>query len=319
MSDIYADDFASDHADGRPAISPAIRRAAGAALFLVLVIGMAVWAYRLGTRDATEVPIIRAMEEPARVQPDDPGGIVAAHQGLEVNSVLAGEPAPVPDAANPPAIHRPEVTLQPEDGPQGELVVATPEIPPMTLGADDDLRMPPPESGPELAEADPAPASHPGGEVAALIEAALRGAEAAAEEESATALVAGPRPRGRPAGLASRPARAEAPAPQSLPPASPAPTSAAAAREVASVAPGSRLVQLGAFDSEGLARQVWSQLTQAHGDLLGSRSLFLERATHNARVFYRLRVAGFSDVDETRIVCERLRDRGVDCIPVQMY
>src|SRR5690606_19327780 len=83
------------------------------------------------------------------------------------------------------------------------------------------------------------------------------------------------RPRGRPAGLASRPARAEAPAPQSLPPASPAPTSAAAAREVASVAPGSRLVQLGAFDSEGLARQVWSQLTQAHGDLLGSRSLFL--------------------------------------------
>lgn len=315
MSDIYSDEFPSGRGDGPLAISPAINRAAGAALFLTLATGMAIWAYQLGTRDATEVPIIRAMEEPARVRPEDPGGVVAAHQGLEVNSVLAGQPAPVPDAADPAAIVRPEVTLQPEDGPQGELVVADPVIPPMTLSADDDLRMPAPEAGPETADADAVP--YAGSEVAALIEAALRGAET--EAESATALAAGPRPRGRPSGLSSRPVRTGTPSPQALPPASPAPTSAAAAREVASVAPGSRLVQLGAFDSEGLARQVWNQLTQAHGDLLGTKSLFLERATHNARVFYRLRVAGFSTADETRIVCERLRGRGVDCIPVQMY
>ncbi len=315
MSDIYSDEFPSGRADGRLTIPPAVTRAAGAALFLILVVGMAVWAYRLGTRDATEVPIIRAMEEPARVQPDDPGGVVAAHQGLEVNSVLAGTPAPVPDAADPPTLVRPDVMLQPEDGPQGALVVADPA---MARGSGEDLRMPMPDTGPDVAAADPA-LPHPANEVAVLIEAALRGAEAEAEEAEGTALVAGPRPRGRPAELATSRAPAATPSPQALPPASPAPTTPAAAREVASVASGTRLVQLGAFDSEGLARQVWNQLTQAHGDLLGAKSLFLERATHNARVFYRLRVAGFSTADETRILCEQLRSRSVDCIPAQMY
>ncbi len=65
-------------------------------MFLGLVAAMGLWSYRLGTRDAAEVPIIRAMEGPARIEPADPGGLQAAHQGLEVNAVLAGRPAPLP-------------------------------------------------------------------------------------------------------------------------------------------------------------------------------------------------------------------------------
>ena len=38
----------------------------------------------------------------------------------------------------------------------------------------------------------------------------------------------------------------------------------------------------------------------------------------NARVFYRLRVAGFTDSEETRAMCEALRARGIDCIPVTL-
>ena len=45
---------------------------------------------------------------------------------------------------------------------------------------------------------------------------------------------------------------------------------------------------------------------------------FVERTTANARVFYRLRVAGFSTSDETRQMCEALRARGVACIPVTL-
>ena len=87
---------------------------------------------------------------------------------------------------------------------------------------------------------------------------------------------------------------------------------------VAGLAPGSRLVQLGAFDSEASTRAAWSQLVAGNRDLLGDKGLYVERTTNNARVFYRLRVAGFDDIEETRVLCERLRARGIDCIPVTL-
>ena len=45
---------------------------------------------------------------------------------------------------------------------------------------------------------------------------------------------------------------------------------------------------------------------------------FVERTTANARVFYRLRVAGFTSTEQTRQMCEALRARGVACIPVTL-
>jgi cell division septation protein DedD len=333
MSDVYSDEYrAARGPDGPPMIPPGIRRAAGAALFLIVVIGMAVWAWRLGTRDATEVPIIRAMEGPARIQPADPGGLQASHQGLEVNSVLGGVPAPVPERDLAPSVMPPPVALQDEDGPQGELVLAVPDFPTVALpGAGEDLRMPMQEDAPELAgRLGEEPAPDPGAEVAALVAAALgEQAETADEAADAPAAAAAPRPRGRPSGhvvrAASTPASpptevrtaAASPAPSAARPA-PAASGPAAPAEVTRLNPGTRLVQLGAFDSEAMARQTWSQLVGRHGDLLGAKSLYLERATHNARVFYRLRVAGFQNTDQTRVLCESLRARGVDCIPVTL-
>jgi hypothetical protein len=78
------------------------------------------------------------------------------------------------------------------------------------------------------------------------------------------------------------------------------------------------MVQLGAFDSEAITRQAWNILMSRNADLLGSKSLYVERTTNNARVFYRLRVAGFENADQTRKMCEALRARGVDCIPVTL-
>jgi cell division protein FtsN len=261
--------------------------------------------------------------------------------------VLGGAPAPSPaDAA--PVVVPPPVALRDEDGPQGELVIPVPEFSVAAEpGEGEELRMPVQDDGP-LADglaAGTSPglvAREPIGErtVADLLAQALAedAAEAAASadgseevaEEVAALAEPGPRPLGRPAGhVVRRPAPAPAPAAQEVARApslaapaasSPAPAAApsGAPREVASVAPGTRLVQLGAFDNEELARQVWGQLAGRHGDLLGAKSLFLERATHNARVFYRLRVAGFQTADETRVLCESLRGRGVDCIPVTL-
>jgi hypothetical protein len=69
---------------------------------------------------------------------------------------------------------------------------------------------------------------------------------------------------------------------------------------------------LGAFDSEAITRRAWQNLVARNPDLLASKSLYIERTTSNARVFYRLRVAGFDDTEQTRQMCEALRARGVD-------
>jgi hypothetical protein len=87
---------------------------------------------------------------------------------------------------------------------------------------------------------------------------------------------------------------------------------------VTSVSSGARLIQLGAFDSEDITRAAWAQMVARNGDLLGGKSLYIERTTSNARVFYRLRVAGFDSTAQTGQICEQLRSRGIDCIPVTL-
>jgi cell division septation protein DedD len=153
--------------------------------------------------------------------------------------------------------------------------------------------------------------------MAAAVAAAVA-AVAAETPPAEAAAAAGPAPRSRPANL--RPARpAAAPAATAAAAPAPAPAAAApAAREASALPAGTRLVQLGAFDSEAVAREAWGRLAARYPDLLADKSLYVERTTANARVFYRLRVAGFSNTDQTRAMCEALRARGVDCIPVTL-
>jgi len=85
----------------------------GALSSVALVLGLGIWGYQLTMRDVSDVPVIRALEGPARVQPDDPGGQLAQHQGLAVNDVQAeGEASgPAPQVILAPA----PIDLTPED------------------------------------------------------------------------------------------------------------------------------------------------------------------------------------------------------------
>jgi hypothetical protein len=65
----------------------------GAALALVLIGGLVLWGYRLGQRDASAVPVIRAALEPAKIQPDDPGGAEIAYQDITSYDAGSGESA----------------------------------------------------------------------------------------------------------------------------------------------------------------------------------------------------------------------------------
>ncbi len=319
MDEFYSDDHARGDGAATTGLLPSgIRGAVSAAVFVGLVAAMGVWAYRLGTRDATEVPVIRAMQGPSRVAPEDPGGFQAANQGHEINRVFEGAPAPAPRKA---VVVEAAASLADEDKPQSELAQASQSqaVAEMVEQAAQDAPLNDAEAGDAVALVEPAPD---------LGGAAMAEAEAdEPEREKPVAAFTGPRPISRPSNLVRVSARAKAPAAPAAQAktaavkpvaanAAPAAPATPQIREVASVSSGTRMVQLGAFDSEANTRAAWQRLVAANNDLLSSKSLYVERATSNARVFYRLRVAGFQNTDQTRQLCESLRARSIDCIPV---
>ena len=70
---------------------------AGAAVSLTLMIGVAVWGTKTIMRDVSGVPVVRAMQGDMRVAPENPGGDVADHRGLAVNTVAGSGEAAAPE------------------------------------------------------------------------------------------------------------------------------------------------------------------------------------------------------------------------------
>ncbi len=69
----------------------------GAAASVALVAGGVWWGVSLMLRDASGVPVVRAMEGPMRLSPENPGGEVADHAGLAVNAIAAEGQAAAPE------------------------------------------------------------------------------------------------------------------------------------------------------------------------------------------------------------------------------
>lgn len=263
----------------------------GAAMSVALVAGLAVWGYKLLVRDVTGVPVIRAIEGPMRIQPDDPGGNRAAHQGLAVNRIAA-----VGDAAPPPEtilLAPRSADLEAEDMAQGLLRTA-----------------------PELASAPaPAPAAAtPTDPVEAAILSATTEVMTAEAELSGEGLIGiipisvpGPsrslRPRQRPEGFAIAAAAPPAPA-------------AAGEIDPASLPEGTKLVQFGAFDSAEEARAAWDALAGRFTTLMADKARVIEPATAGGRDFFRLRAVGFADAADARRFCAAFVAERADCIPV---
>jgi len=273
----------------------------GALLSVGLVGGLGVWGYELTQREVGNVPVLRALEGPMRVAPDDPGGLAAAHQGLAVTEVPASggvaEPAETVALAPQPA------GLAPEDRPQAEL-------------RQDERAAPVPRAG-QTPVAAPAVLELPPSEpvdVAALIR--LAEADAARNDSlrvipaSLPGVSLSPRPAPRPAS-ADVVARA-APAVLSEPLARAAEVTAAA------LPPGAVVAQLGAYDTPDELEHAWRGLIDGHASLLDGRQRLVQRAGSGARAIWRLRLAGFEDRDEARRFCAAMRNRGADCVPTTL-
>ncbi|MEL6999321.1 MAG: SPOR domain-containing protein [Pseudomonadota bacterium] len=115
-------------------IRSAISTAIGALVAMALLLTLGVWFYRLGVRDAQNVPIIRAAIEPAKTRPDDPGGMVAPHQDVSSYGVAdsAGVQASAAVIAPPPPEPRAEDVAMGELTPVSDAPVA-PQKPAATV------------------------------------------------------------------------------------------------------------------------------------------------------------------------------------------
>lgn len=274
---------------------------AGAASSVALVVALGVWGYKLAVRDIAGVPVIRALEGPARTAPEDPGGAVADHQGLAVNDVVA-EGTAAPPAERLVLAPKPvELTL--EDGPgladglppaEAEVQPASMAVPaamvPAAGGAEDDA------VAAALAEAlgiEPE-AVETGVETAAL--------DAAGQPAPEGAVTRSPRPMPRPdRGTVVQTAAAIAP-PVEV--------------DSSTLTPGTRLVQFGTFDSEKEARAEWTRLAGRFGVLMEGKSMVIQSAVSGGSTFYRLRALGFEGEDDARRFCSAFVIENASCIPV---
>ncbi len=317
--------------------------AAGGLASLALVAGIGVWGYKVVKREVFGPPVVTAEAGEMRVLPAEPGGVVAPNQGLAVNAIpAAGEVAPPSDVLT---LAPPVRGLAPEDmevvqtaAEAGEVLPATEAAPGLDVtgvaataalsGEAAELSVPThrPMTAEEViafadriaagaqAMAPPDPAATAG---AAPVETAL--APVRAEEAPAVPAVAvvpadvpgvvtAIRPRLRPAGAAVLPATAPA-AVQGTNEAQPVSLTAA-------IAPGTNLVQLGAFDSAEVAAQEWERLRGEFGEFLAGRERVIQQAESGGQTFFRLRATGFADLADARRLCAALVAEEAQCIPV---
>lgn len=314
------------------ALDPVSRwvRLAGAATSVALLIGVVVWGYKLAVRDVSGVPVIRAIEGPARIAPEDPGGELASHVGLAVNQVAGtGYAAPGPEqvmlAPDPDGLSEEDMTMAavgplPDPGapadPEPEAAEPAPAPVPDAAG-----RAPAPAvQGAEVqpdadAEAEPgeAPIEGPGQDAA---EPTTETAAAPIEviPDTVPGVNRSPRPVARPEDdLAAEAVAAAVAAAMSGETEGTGPT----VEEVdpASLPEGTRLAQIGAFESPDLAREEWARVATRFGALMEGKRRVIQQAASGGRTFYRLRVEGFADVDEARRFCAALVAEQTNCIP----
>lgn len=291
---------------------------AGAFVSLALVVGIGVWGYKLLVRDVSGIPVVRAVDGDMRVLPEDPGGEYAQHQGLSVNAVaaegtaaqpadelrLAPQPvelteddmtAPIEVAAPAPVIAEPSTTE----------AAITDVAAALQSGNVDDV----------VAQltAGVAPLADLGAETEEIIASVT--AEVAAEIQQAEAQLAvvidapgvrqSLRPRKRPVGRV-----------QVINAVATAAVAETKDIDPATLPAGTRLAQLGAFDSAEVAQEQWDQLQGRFGAYMADKDRVVQRASSGGRVFYRLRAMGFEDLGAARRFCSALVAENADCIPV---
>ncbi len=320
MAEVDFDEFgAVDYAPRRPYRVQRAINIAGAVSSVALVMALGWWGYHTAVRDVQGVPVVRALEGPMRVTPENPGGQITDGEGLAVNAIaatgasgvmpdellLAPKPAEL-DLADGPGLEGSEPSKEIMDavaeatGATGTVLIpAAQQAAPATMVPDPEEGLSSTVEGDPIQEIAVAPPA---------IDPTLIPPELKEEPEVAPAppgaVIRSLRPPMRPVMVAATTA--------------PAAPVAAPAKEmpVTALKSGEHLVQLGAFDNEEQVRTEWARLTGKFGNLIGAKNLIVQKAVSNGRTFYRLRAAGFEDAADARRFCSALLAENAACIAI---
>lgn len=261
-----------------------------AVLVVALVaVGAVVWyAYNQGVKSGSEeaAPLLRP-EGPAKVQPDDPGGLRIPHTDKSVYDTVSGDGGAetkveriLPPPEEPRLPSRSETaSVSQEPPPPPSITQDTNE--PLSLGVTGEGEETPPLPSPELT----VPAEPP----------------TAGATETASAEPKDP-PKEQPA---AKPAPAPEPAP--------APSTSAATASLAN----SWRIQVVAAGSEAAAQKVWSARAAAFPTLLGGKTLQIIKFTKGSKTYYRARGGPFADRNAATAACDALKAKKLGCLIVK--
>ena len=280
----------------------------GAVISLMVFLGIVGWGAKMILRDSAGAPVVRALNGPMRISPEDPGGVMASHQGLTVNEVASSQKKlPLEDRLR--LAPRP-ISLQAEDQPitlllasEALLKDASSLAPHLQVTVDSAAELPTKSiNGKSIRKMllihDPA-SSKLDPEILKIKEDLSTGSSAVTLSNGS-----GPtqslRPRTRSSvSIVSSVSKSIAVLPQLI-------------------YQGEPMAQLGAFGSQSFATQAWLNLSQRHGDYLTGKKHIILKAEVGGGTIYRLRVYGFSDLAAVRRLCKALNGRNAECYSVMM-
>ena len=261
----------------------------GGTISLMVLIGAVALGAQTLMRDSTGVPVVRALDGPLRVAPLDPGGVSASHQGLTVNEVASSQNPAV--RIDPFQLAPRPISLKEEDQPvvlsnaeNISLPILTEEIQPSPVMAGTTIE-----------------------ELIASLDEKIN------IQNNIEIIPVGigfgpsstPRPQLRPLSISLLATRKDPavriPALQITP------------------AIGTRMAQLGAYNSEASALTAWAELSQRHGDYLVGKPYAILKGKSGESTVYRLRVHGFDDATDSRRLCAALIAQNATCHSVLMY
>lgn len=285
---------------------------AAAGLSIALVVGVGVWGYKLMMRDVTGLPVVQALSGEMRVRPESPGGQLAQNQGLSVNGVAAAGTAAAP-------VDKLTLAPKPVEITSEDTLIPATMVAPVQQPAPLDVV----EASVELSQTQNT-------SVEDLVRQLTAGSEtidaddtqsgpkvvAAVVPVAATGVVETPEIQADGVRRSLRPLLRPASAPSVVVPVAVSANNSVTDIDPATIPAGTRLVQLGAFDSPEIARSQWDKLDGRFSDFLHGKSRVVQKAQSGGRTFYRLRAMGFEDLSSARRFCSALLSENADCIPV---
>ena len=246
--------------------------------------GIVWYAYDLGIRAGSEsvAPLIKAEEGPAKIRPEEPGGMEVPYQDKLVYDRLA------PDQAEPPA----ERLLPPPEAPLPPPQAAEP---------------PPPVAAPLDSAGVQVPEPPPPSPLIALIETEV---PKSAVPPPLTAGIETAAPEAVPTPPAPEVAASQEAAPAK---------EAESVTDLTAAPAESYRVQVAAMRSSEAAYGGWQRLQAQHKDLLGKLKLTVQRVDLGPEkgVFYRVQAGPLADKAAARDLCTKLSLRRVGCLIVR--